>query len=168
MRKKRDELRSILPDSKITPVSVFISQTLGGIMDNMSLVEGAAIVISLLLIILVTVMFLQLITARERSAIAIKKAIGFSNRDIQIQFGIRILVIQFLAIIVGTVLANSLGEVIFGWMLSTMGASKITLLVEPVTSYLLCPAVQLLVVFITVIVGTKVVRNYYIRDQIRE
>jgi putative ABC transport system permease protein len=76
--------------------------------------------------------------------------------------------IQFVAIVVGTVLANFLGEVIFGWMLNFMGASKIKMLVEPVKAYLLCPALQLLVVFITVIVGTKVVRNYHIRDQIME
>ena len=106
IQEKTDELRSILTDSKITPISEFVSQTLGGITDNMSLVEGAAIVISLLLIMLISVMFLQLITAREHSAIAIKKAIGFSNRDLRIQFGIRILVIQSVAIIVGTVLAN--------------------------------------------------------------
>lgn len=167
-QEKTDELRSILTDSKITPISEFVTQTLGGITDNMSLVEGAAIVISLLLNMLITVMFLQLITAREHSAIAIKKAIGFSNRDIRIQFGVRILVIQFLAIIVGTVLANFLGEIIFGLMLSSMGASKITMLVEPVTAYLLCPAAQLLVVFITVIVGTKAVRKYHIKDQIIE
>lgn len=165
---KTDELRNVLTDSKVIPVSEFVSQTLGGITDNMSLVENAAIVISLLLIMLITMMFLQLITARERSAIAIKKAIGFSNRDLRVQFGIRILMIQFVAIVVGTVLANFLGEAIFGWMLSSMGASKITMLVEPFTAYLLCPAAQLLVVFITVIVGTKVVRNYHIRNQIME
>jgi putative ABC transport system permease protein len=167
-QEKTDDLRGILTDSKVTPISEFVSQTLGGITDNMSLVEGAAIVISLLLNMLITVMFLQLITAREHSAIAIKKAIGFSNRDIRIQFGVRILTIQFLAIIVGTILANSLGEVIFGLMLSSMGASKIMMLVEPITAYLLCPAAQLLVVFVTVIVGTKVVKNYHIRDQIKE
>jgi putative ABC transport system permease protein len=165
---KTQELRNILTDSKITPISEFVSQTLGGITDNMSLVEGAAIAISLLLIILITVMILQLITAREHSAIAVKKAIGFSNRDIRIQFGIRILMIQFVAILMGTLLANSLGEAVFGWMLSSMGASKITMLVEPFTAYMLYPTAQLLVVFITVIVGSKVVRNYHIRDQIRE
>ncbi len=165
---KADELRSILTNSKITPVSEFVSQTLSGIADNMSLVEGTAIVISSLLIILITVMFLQLMTAREHSAIAIKKSIGFSNKDIRIQFSIRILMIQFMAIVVGTILANFLGEAIFGLMLSSVGASKITMLVEPITAYLLCPAAQLLVVFITVIVGTKVVRNYHIRDQIME
>ena len=166
--KKTEELRSILTDSKVTPIKEFISQTLGGIKDNLSMVEGAAILISLLLILLITVMFLQLITAREHSAIAIKKAIGFSNRDIRIQFGIRILIIQFVAIIVGTILANYLGEAIFGMMLSSMGASKITMLVEPVAAYLLCPTAQLLVVLLTVIVGTKVVRNYHIRNQIME
>jgi putative ABC transport system permease protein len=168
IEEKTIELRSILTDSKITPISEFVSQTLGGITDNLSLVSGAAIVISLVLIMLITVMILQLITAREHSAIAIKKSIGFSNRDIRIQFGIRIILIQFLAIAVGTFLANTLGEVIFGMMLSSMGASKITMIVEPVKSYLLSPAAQLLLVFITVMVGSKVVKNYHIRDQIME
>ena len=165
---KTNELRSILTDSKITPINEFVSQTLGGIMDNLGLVEQAAIMISFLLIILITVMFLQLITAREHSAIAIKKAIGFTNKDIRIQFGIRILIIQFVAILVGTILSNTLGEVIFGLMLSSMGASKITMLVEPITAYLLYPTAQLLVVFITVIVGTKVVKSFHIRNQIME
>jgi len=168
IQEKTDKLRGILTDSKITPISEFVSQTLGGITDNMSMVEVAAIVISLLLIMLISVMFLQLITAREHSAIAIKKSIGFTNRDLRIQFGIRILVIQFVAIIVGTVLANSLGEVIFSFMLSSMGASKITMLVEPITAYLLCPVAQLIVVFITVIVGSKVVKKYNITNQIME
>lgn len=168
IQEKTTELRSLLIDSKVTPIHEFVSQTLGGIKSSMNLVEGAALGISLLLIMLITIMVLQLMTAREHSAIAIKKAIGFSNRDIRVQFGIRILIIQFVAILVGTVLANVLGEAIFGWMLSSMGATKVTLLVDPVKSYLLCPALQLLVVLITVILGTKVVKNYHIRDQIME
>lgn len=76
--------------------------------------------------------------------------------------------IQFAAIVVGTILANFLGEAIFGLMLSSMGASKITMLVDPVKAYLLCPAAQLMVVFITVILGTTVVKHYHIRDQIIE
>nr|WP_300091656.1 ABC transporter permease [Sedimentibacter sp.] len=166
--KKTDELRKILQDSKITPVREFVSQTLGGIADNMTLVEGAAAAISLLLIMLITVMILKLITAREHSAIAVKKAIGFSSRDIRIQLGIRILVIQFAAIIAGTILANTLGETVFGLMLSSMGASKITMLVEPFWAYVISPAVQIVLVLITVTVGTKVVKNYHIRDQIME
>lgn len=165
---KTDELRQILEDSKVTPVTQFVSQTLGGITDYLKMVEAAAIVISLLLIMLISVMILRLITAREHSAIAIKKAIGFSNTDIRIQFGIRILLIEIAAITMGTLLANILGEAILGMIISSMGASKITLLVEPVSAYLLFPSLQILVVFITVILGTKVVKTFHIRDQIME
>lgn len=166
--KKAAEMRAALPNSKITPVNEFVFQTLSGIVENMSLVEGVSVGISLLLVILITVMFLQLITAREHSAIAIKKAIGFSTRDIRIQLGIRILMIQFLSILIGTILANTLGEVIFAGMLSSVGVAKIEMLVEPIGAYLLCPAVELFVVVITVILGTRMIRNYHIRDQIME
>ncbi|WP_019228091.1 FtsX-like permease family protein [Sedimentibacter sp. B4] len=166
--KKTDELRGILQDSKVTPIREFVSQTLGGIVSNMMLVEGAAAAISFLLIMLITVMILKLITAREHSTIAVKKAIGFSSQDIRIQLGIRILAIQFAAIIAGTILANNLGEAVFGLMLSSMGASKITMLVEPIWAYVICPAVQIVIVLITVVVSTKVVKNYHIRDQIVE
>lgn len=166
--KKVAEMRTLLSDSKITPVNEFVFQTLGGIVENMSLVEGVAIVISLLFSILITIMFLQLITAREHSEIAIKKAIGFSTRDIRIQLGIRIFVIQFLSILIGTILANTLGEIIFAAMLSSLGVARIKMLIEPVWVYLICPSVQLLVVAITVIIGTRVIRNYHIRDQIME
>jgi len=168
VEEKAKELRGILTDSKITPVGEFISQTLGGIKDNLGLVEAAAIILSLTLTVLITVMILQLTTAREHSAVAIKKAIGFSNKDIRIQFGIRIMMIQLAAIITGTVLANSLGEAAFSMLLSTMGAAKIKMLVEPVSAYLLCPAAQLVAVYITVFAGTRVVRSYHIRDQIME
>ncbi|MFA5527755.1 MAG: ABC transporter permease [Peptostreptococcales bacterium] len=168
IEEKTLELRSILTDSKITPISKFVSQTLGGITDNLSVISGAAIVISLVLVMLITVMILRLITAREHSAIAIKKSIGFSNKDIRIQFAIRILLIQFVAIVVGTLLANTIGEVILGMILSFMGASEIQMLVEPIKSYLLSPAAQLFLVFITVIVGSKVVKGYHIRGQIME
>ena len=166
--KKTEELRTVIDNSKVTPVSEFVSQTLGGITKNMGMVEGVAIVISLLLSIIITVMFLHLIMAREHRAIAIKKAIGFSNRDIRIQLAIRIISIQFLAIVVGTILANSLGEGIFEMMLSSMGVARITLLVDPIRAYLICPTVQLIVVVITLIIGTKAVRNYQIRNQITE
>jgi putative ABC transport system permease protein len=165
---KTDELRKILTNSKVTPINEFVSQTLGGIMDDMTLVERAAIVLSFFLIILITVMFLQLVTAREREAIAIKKAIGFTSRDIRIQLGIRTLIIQIGAIIVGTVLSNTLGERIFGLMLSSMGASRIIMLVDPIKAYLIYPSAQVLTVFITVIVGTEVVRKYHIKNQIKE
>ena len=165
---KINELRGLLPNSKITPIDEFVAQTLGGINENMLMIEKASIAISLLLIGLITVMILQLITAREHRDVAIKKSIGFSNRDIRIQFGIRIFFLQAIAILLGSVLANDLGEVIFGLMLQAMGASKIVMIIDPVFSYIIFPVLQVSIVLITVILGTRVVKKYHIRDQILE
>lgn len=165
---KVDQMRKALPDSKITPVNEFVYQTLSGIINNMTRVEIVATVISLFLIVLITVMFLQLIMAREHTAIAIKKAIGLSDFDIRKQLGIRILMIQLLAILVGTVLANTLGEVIFAGMLSSVGVARIDMLIQPFTAYLLCPAVQIVVVLITTMAGTNRIKTYHIRNQIME
>ena len=165
---KTNELRGVLPDIKVTPVPSFIAQTLGGIVDNLTRVEAAAMAIALLLSALVTVMFLKLVMAREHRDIAMKKAIGFTNRDIRIQLGIRLLVIQGVGILIGTVLANTLGEGIFSLMLSSMGATRMTLLIQPLKAYLICPAIQLLVVTITVIGGARVVKHYHIKEQIVE
>ena len=166
--KKIGEMRSALPGSKITPVDEFVYQTLSGIADNMSTVEGVAIGISLLLIVLITIMFLQLIMAREHTGIAIKKAIGLSDKDIRKQLGIRILIIQFLAIVSGTILANTLGELIFAGMLSSVGVARIDMLIQPFSAYLLCPALQILVVIVTTMAGTSKIKTYHIRNQIME
>ena len=165
---KTNELRGVLPDIKVTTVPSFIAQTLGGIVDNLSQVEAAAMVIALMISALITVMFLKLVMAREHSAIAVKKAIGFTTRDIRIQLAIRILAIQGLGILVGTVLANTLGEAIFGLMLSSMGATQMTVLIQPFKAYLLCPLVQLLVVVVAVIGVTRAVKQYHIKEQIME
>ena len=168
IEEKAAALREVLKEGRVTPVTEFIEQTLGGVTGHMKTLIGASVVLSLLLIILISTMFLQLITTREHSAIAIKKSIGFSNCDIRIQFGVRVLFIQIAGIITGTILANTLGEAMFGALLSSMGVAKITMLIEPVASYIICPLIQIFVCGITVIAATGVVKKYHIRDQIME
>ena len=162
------ELRQLLPQCKITPVGEFISNTLGGITDNIGAIEIAAVVLAVVLIILVTLMFLQLAMAREHSAIAIKKAMGFKNRDIKIQFVIQMLMVQASAIIIGTILANSLGGPMLAAFMSSMGCVEIIIRKDPLMSYLLCPALQLTICIATAWIATESVRSYSIRDQIIE
>lgn len=162
------ELRELLPQCKVTPVSEFILQTLGGITDNIGAIEVIAAILVVLLISLITIMFLQLAMAREHSAIAVKKAMGFRNKDIKIQFAIQVLLVQTIAIVMGTFLANTLGGPMLAAFLSSMGCEQITIIEEPFMAYLLCPMIQLLVCAVVVWKTTERVRSYSIRDQIVE
>ena len=134
----------------------------------MNTIKIVSIAISLSLIMLITTLMLKLIIAKEKKAIAIKKSIGFTSNSIRLQIGLRLVIILLVGIITGTRLANDLGEVIFGLMLSSTGASKITLLIEPVTSYFICPFAQIGVVFLTIAAVTGAVKNSRIKNQINE
>lgn len=165
---KTEKLRQAVPGGKVTPVNEFISQTVGGVAQSLTLVRNLSIAMSLLLIMLISIMVLRLMIAREHRAIAIKKAIGFSNRDLRVQLGIRILAIQVLAIAIGTDLANDFGGDLLGLMLSSLGASEVNLLIEPVGAYLYSPLGQMLAAAFTIFLGTRIVKAYHIRDQIIE
>lgn len=168
IEKKAEALKAELSDCRVTPIQEFILQTLGGISQNMNLISTAVMILSFVLIILITVMLLQLLTAREHSMIAVKKAVGFTSHDIQIQYGIRIFIVQAAAIMVGTILAETIGESIFSLMLSTIGATKIEILNSKIETFLVFPAIELMLVVITVVLGTSVIKKYDIRDQIME
>ncbi len=168
IEQKAGWLREIVTGSRVTPIDEFVKQTLGGIISNIGTVIIASTILSLALIILITTMFLQLITAREHSTIANKKAIGFTNTDIRIQLGIRIFIIQLIAILFGAVLTNTLGEGLFGLFLSSFGVVKIKLLINPLVVNYICPVLELFVCVLTIMVATKVVKKYHIRDQIME
>ena len=165
---KVSELRQLLPQCKVTPVSEFISQTLGGVTDNIGTIEMSAVILAVTLIILITIMFLQLAMAREHSAIAIKKAMGLRDRDIKLQFGMQVLLVQAVAIVIGTVLANCLGGPLLVALLSSMGCTQIDLIKDPVMAYFIWPVLQLLIGGITTWGATETVRGYSIRDQIVE
>lgn len=168
VEQKVSELRQLLPQCKVTPVSEFISQTLGGVTDNIGTIEIAAVFLAVMLIVLITIMFLQLAMAREHSAIAIKKAMGLKNRDIKMQFVIQMLLVQATAIILGTILANSLGGPMLATFMSSMGCVEIAIRKDPMMAYLICPALQLIICTVTAWIATKNVCKYSIRDQIVE
>lgn len=162
------ELRNALPGVKVTPVQSFVSQTMGGVASGLTLLRNVAIVMSLMLVILITSMVLRLMIAQEHHEIALKKALGFSNMDIRMQLGYRILAVQLLAIVTGTVLANDLGEDILGLMLSSLGASNVNILIESLYAFLISPASQMTLAIATIFITTKAVKNYHIRNQIQE
>jgi putative ABC transport system permease protein len=53
-------------------------------------------------------------------------------------------------------------------MLKNMGAAKIKILVEPISSYMLYPIMQIASLILTIILATQMIKKYHIRDQIIE
>ncbi|MED0948985.1 ABC transporter permease [Bacillus mobilis] len=141
LQEKVKEYKLNFSSAKITDTDDYLTQTLGETIKQLRLVTQVAILIAILISVLITAMFFKMLLAKDSSQILIMKSIGFSNKDIRIQYITRSIVIVLIGIVTGTLLAATFGEMLVSWLGSFMGAAHIKFVVNPIVSYVICPAI---------------------------
>ena len=156
------------PYAKVAGVDQYISQTFGSTMGSIKKASVAAMMVSLLVSALIAALFIKMLIAKDRYPIAVMKALGFTNADISIQYISRSVFVLFFAVILGTVLANTLGELLAGSIIASLGATVFSFVVRPLSAYLISP----LLLFSSVILATLFITsgsgNLTISDNIKE
>ncbi|MED3318511.1 ABC transporter permease [Bacillus wiedmannii] len=159
LKEKVKEYKHNFSSVKITDTDDYLTQTLGETIKQLRLVTQVAILIAILISVLITAMFFKMLLAKDSSQILIMKSIGFSYKDIRIQYIIRSIVIVLLGIVTGTCIAAMFGEMLVSWLGSFMGAAHIKFVVNPIVSYVICPAI----LFISVTTATLFI-NFTIKQ----
>jgi putative ABC transport system permease protein len=111
---------------------------------------------------------MRMLVAKDRYAIAVMKAFGFTNTDIQTQYAVRSVFVLVVSILLGTLLANTLGEALAGAVIASFGASSFTFVVNPLAAYLVSPLLMVLAVLIATFFGTMDAGRIRIAENIRE
>ena len=78
-------------------------------------------VISVIFALVVVSMICSKTFVREKIDIGIYKALGFTSRNLRLQFAVRFLIVAFFGIIIGTTLSLTLSEKLLSYMLRSMG-----------------------------------------------
>jgi len=154
--------------AKISNIDEFVKQTFGSTIKSVEKASIAAIAIAVIITVLVTLLFMKMLVAKDRYSIAIMKALGFTNSDITMQYGSRAVFVSIIGIIVGTLLANTLGEVLAGAVISSFGASSFSFSINPLSAYVLCPLLMICSVLFTTIIGTSGAGKIKISENIKE
>jgi len=157
-------------DVEVIAMEEFVDQTLGGVTSQLSKAVYAVAVMAICLVALITVLFLKLQTAKEYSQIAIMKAMGFSVLDIRKQYLIKVSLVSLIGVIVGTLLANTLGEVIVSSIIRIvgLGISKVSFIINPFEAYLLFPLAILTIVMLVTWYSSVGFKKYNIIHIINE
>lgn len=154
--------------AKVADLDGYIAQTFGPTIDSIKKISVAAMIAALLMTILVTLLMMKMLIAKERHTIAIMKSLGFTNRDITIQFISRFALVLFIGILAGTILANTLGEVLAGAVIASFGAATFKFVVNPVSAYLISPLAMGCAVVLAVALGTTGIENIQVSSHIKE
>lgn len=171
VEKKADEWSKILGAGvTVDPMKEFINQTLGGVAKQLRTMVFAIAFIAAALTMLITVLFLKLRLTKDLSEIAVLKAVGFSEQDINKQYMIKIGWVSITGILAGIILTDVLGEKIVNAALGIagIGVSRVELIVSPVIGYVMCPLLMMtLILFVTWNVA-RTIKKYNIISIINE
>lgn len=154
--------------AKVSDIDEFIRQTYGGTISAIGIASYAGIGVALALTLLITLLFMRMLVAKDRYAIAVMKAFGFTNTDIKVQYVARSVFVLSLGILLGTLLANTLGETLVGTVIATFGAASFKFIVNPAFAYLLSPLLMAGVVLAATFFGTLDAGQIKISESIKE
>ncbi|MFD3445955.1 ABC transporter permease [Microbacteriaceae bacterium 4G12] len=161
---KIHEYTAAFHSTKVIHLEGYLKQTLGGTIEQLRLMTIVAIVIAICVSILITSLFVQMLVAKDASQIAIMKSIGFSLKDIQVQYVVRVLFVMVIGITAGTIISNTMGQSLVNVLCSSLGASKIEFVINPIQAYVLCPLILILSVAVTVLLSTKSLKQAKLAD----
>jgi len=154
--------------AKVSDVEEFVSQTFGSTITSVKLASRVAIIVAVVLAVLVTMLFMKMLVAKDRYSIAVMKALGYTNSDIETQYLSRTLFVLIIGMVLGTLLANTLGEVLAGMVIASFGASTFQFTVNPLSAYVLSPILMTGSVMLATVMGTSGAGRIQISDNIKE
>jgi putative ABC transport system permease protein len=162
------QYREQFPFAKVTGIDESIRQMLGSMQNVIKMASAVAIGVTVFLTLLVTMLFMKMLVAKDRYPIAILKSMGFTNTDIRRQYLTRSITLLALGITIGTILANTLGELVGVAIISSFGATNFHFVVNPWFVYLVSPLLIAGCVVAATILGVSGIQALKISEHIKE
>ena len=150
---KVQEYSTAFAPARVTDLESYVAQTLGNTIAQLEKVTLVAVGAGLLVSMLMTALFLQMLIARDGSQIAIMKSLGFSLRNIRVQYLTKTLSLLVIGIVLGTIFANTAGQRLVSLLWAFRGAAQINFVIDPLQAYLLFPLLLMLTVSITALIS---------------
>lgn len=154
--------------AKVSGIDEYVTQTFGSTISSVGKASRVAITVMLFINVLITLLFMRMLVAKDRHSIAVMKSLGFTNSDLTVQYFSRSVFVLLIGMVLGTLLANTLGQVLAGVLISSFGASSFKFVINPLSAYVLCPLMMAGSVLIATIIGTAGTGRIQISGNIKE
>lgn len=166
--KKIDSYKNLFSYAKVSDIDEYIGQTFGGITSAVKKASYAAVAASAMLTVLVTLLFIKMLVTKDRHAIAVLKSLGYKKEDICSQYTARSAFILIAGVLIGIILANTLGELVGVGLISSFGASAFHFDINPLFAYLFSPVLMAVCVYVATQFGISDISSLKISEYIKE
>ena len=154
--------------AKVSSIDKYMAQTFGGTLRSVQAASRIAGIVSSVIVLLVTLLFVKLLAAKDRYSIAVLRAVGFTGSDIQRQYAWRAFLILAVGIFLGTILAGTVGEKMSGAAVSSLGAATFRFTINPLSTYLFSPLILVCSGLLATVWGTAHAGDVKLCQSIKE
>ena len=152
-------LEKLYPDANIYTPGGYISYMIGNVADQLDSIKALILGIVLGINALVAVLMVKSFITKEKSEIALLKAIGFKNNSLTLWQTMRIGIVLIVSVLAGALSSLPLSQLIITPIFRMMGAYSIEYEIRGVEVYLFYPMIVLAVTAAAAFISAQGVRR---------
>ncbi|SEK89798.1 ABC transporter permease [Ruminococcus albus] len=145
INKNIDKLREVFDTDKIYNTSDMIKQ-MTGISDTLNTIKKMMMILTAIVTAMIVVLMERSFISKEKSEIALMKAVGVSSRSIIAQHTLRFVMVSVIACIVSLAALMPISNIIMDFVCSMIGdISGMKCDIDPIEIFVICPVMLILV-----------------------
>jgi len=152
-------LKTLYPGDKVYDAGGYIASMTGNVAEQIGNVKNLILGIVFCINILVTVLMAKSFISKEKSGIAILKAVGFKNIQLACWQTLRIVIILFISAILSILFSTPLSQLLITPVFRMMGAYSIEFYINVLEVYLLYPLAIFVVTSFAAFISSQDVRK---------
>lgn len=167
LEEKAQVFAAAYPQAKVTPVVSYREDVFGSTLQNIRKSALTSLILSLGLSFLISLLFINMLIAKDRRPLAVFKSLGFTSKNLGRQYMVGALLLGIVSMLIGMVLVNTLGQTLAGGFLEAMGIANFRFVMDKGFGLCLAPLCLLASVGIGTYLASLSIRDIKVADMIR-
>lgn len=136
-----EKLRDLLDTDKVYSTSDFI-KNFTGMSDTLNAIKQMMMIITVIVTALIVILMERSFISKEKSEIALMKAVGIGDGSITLQHSLRFVIVSVIACIVSSAVLMPVSDVMMNWACNMIGdISGLKCDFDPIEVFVVCPAI---------------------------
>lgn len=136
-----EKLKDLLETDKVYSTSDFINN-FTGMSDTLNAIKEIMMILTVIVTAMIVILMERSFIAKEKSEIALMKAVGIPNSSIVAQHTLRFVIVSVIACIVSSVVLMPISDVMMNWVGNMVGdVSGLKCDFDPIEIFVICPAI---------------------------
>ncbi|MBD5523137.1 MAG: ABC transporter permease [Lachnospiraceae bacterium] len=148
INKNIEKLKSLLDTDKVYSTSDYINN-FTGMSDTLNVIKQMMMIITVIVTALIVILMERSFISKEKSEIALMKAVGIDNGSIIMQHSLRFVIVSVIACIVSSAVLLPISDAMMNWVGNMVGdVSGLKCDFDPLEIFVICPAILIAVTVI--------------------